>query len=122
MAAFLSDEWLTLLVAADVDLPDCTVDVTVVGAPGGDARWHARIVSGRLTADGGGVPGADVALTLPYDESVAVARGDLDASVVFMRGTMKTAGDPGRLLDVLAGTARPGFRAARDELAAATEF
>ena len=39
-----------------------------------------------------------------------------------MRGKMKTAGDPGRLLDLLAGTASPAFLAVRDELAGATEF
>ena len=36
-----------------------------------------------------------------------MAAGDLDPSVAFMRGRMKTAGDPGLVLDVLAAAAAP---------------
>ncbi|MFI5046473.1 MAG: SCP2 sterol-binding domain-containing protein [Acidimicrobiia bacterium] len=122
MAAFLSDEWFASLAADDVGLSDCKVDVTITGAPGGDARWHVDVVGAHLTAASGTAPRAAVALTLSYDDSVAILRGELEASVAFMQGKMKTAGDPGQLLDVLAATARPGFRTARDELAAATEL
>jgi hypothetical protein len=38
-----------------------------------------------------------------------------------MRGTMKTAGDQGRLLELLAATASPGFAGAREAIAASTE-
>jgi hypothetical protein len=121
MAGFLTDEWFAAVHGDGVELADVTVAVTVVGAPGGDVTWHARVTGGTVSAAPGAVAGADVELTLPYDESVAVLRGELDPSVAFMRGRMKTAGDPGRLLDVLAAMSGPGFRAARERLAAATD-
>ena len=39
-----------------------------------------------------------------------------------MQGRMKTAGDPGKLLDVVAATARPEYRTRREALASHTEF
>jgi hypothetical protein len=42
--------------------------------------------------------------------------------VAFLQGRMKTAGDPGRLLDLLAATARDEYHAARDQLLTRTEF
>ena len=122
MAAFLSDEWFAALHADAVDLDDCMIEITVIGAPPGDVKWHVQVSSGRLDAAGGAAPDAEIVLALPYDDTIAVARGELAPSVAFMRGRMKTAGDPGRLLDVLAATARPEFQASRDALAAATEF
>jgi putative sterol carrier protein len=35
-----------------------------------------------------------------------MAAGELDPSVAFMQGRLKTAGDPGLVLDVLAGAAQ----------------
>ena len=44
---------------------------------------------------------AAVVLTLTPADASAVASGDLDLSVAFMRGTMKMAGDSAVLLHVL---------------------
>ena len=109
-------------VGLGVDFDDVTVEATVTGAPGNDVKWNVQVRGGTVAAAAGGAPGADVSLTLGYDDAVAVLRGDLAPSVAFMRGTMKTAGDQGRLLDLLAATARPGFATAREALAATTEL
>jgi putative sterol carrier protein len=102
---------------------DVRLQVTVTGAPGGDVVWHAVTSGGALTElDAGAVPDADVTLTLPYDDAVAVQRGELDPSVAYMQGRMKTAGDPGKLLDVLAATATPAYARLRTELEAVTDF
>ena len=122
MAAFLSADWFAALHGDSVELDDCTIEITVLGAPDGDVKWHVEVSGGRITAAAGAQPDADIVVTLPYDDTVAVARGELAVSVAFMRGRMKTAGDPGRLLDVLAATARPEYDAARATLSAATEF
>jgi putative sterol carrier protein len=98
------------------------VEVTVLRAPGGDIAWHLTVADGRVVATAGPLPGATVAVTLPYDDTVAVVRGELAPSVAFMQGRMKTAGDPGVLLDLLAATARPAYGVARDDLLADTEF
>ncbi len=122
MAKFLSDEWIAGVHADAPGVAGCRVEITVLGAPDGDVKWHLTAGDDRVEAASGPLPGADVALTIPYDDMVAIARGELEPSVAFMRGRMKTAGDLGRTLDVVGVTARPRYRVAREELAAATEF
>ena len=89
----------------------------------GDVQFHAIVDNGALEAL---VPGplsdAEVSLTLPLDDAVALQRGETEPSVLFMQGRMKTAGDPGKLLDLLARSARPGFAELRDAVGATTEF
>jgi hypothetical protein len=126
-AAFLTDGWFDALTrelpaASARGVADCSVEVTVLRAPGGDVAWHLSVADGGVVAAAGPLPGATVAVTLPYDDMVAVVRGELAPSVAFMQGRMKTAGDPGVLLDVLRATASPAFGAARDDLLASTEF
>ena len=122
MAAFLSDEWLDVVRAAASGLVASGLTVRL-DVTAGDTTFSAVVVDGALeTLTPGGLGDADVSLTLPRDEAVAVAQGTLAPSVVFMQGRMKTAGDPGLLLDLLARSAGADFAAFRDEVAAATEF
>jgi hypothetical protein len=80
-----------------------SVHVLVTGLPDGDASWHARLEDGVVVdVAPGDAPGADVTLTLPAPLAAAVASGSLAPSAAFMQGRMKTAGDPGLVLDVLA--------------------
>jgi hypothetical protein len=122
MAPFLSDEWLAGVRADAPGVAACTVEITVLGTPDGDVKWHLTAGDDRVVAAGGALPGADVALTVPYDDMVAIVRGELDPSVAFMRGRMKTAGHSGRTLDVVAATARPRYHEVREAVAATTEF
>ena len=122
MAKFLSDEWIEAVraSAADVTAGDISVRLEVSA---GDTQFHAVIVDGAVeSVAAGGLSDADVSLTLPIDEATAVAQGELAPSVAFMQGRMKTAGDPGKLLDLLALTARPGFAQFRESVAATTDF
>lgn len=118
MAGFLTEEWIDAVRGVAGELGDVSVECAVTGGPAGDVRLHATPGEVGL----GGSPGAAVSLTVPYAEAVAIARGELEPSVAFMQGRMKTAGDPGRLLDLLAATATAGFRAARERVAGSTEF
>jgi putative sterol carrier protein len=97
---------------------DASVECAITGTPEGEVKLHAS-GSGIGT---GALGDADVSLTLPYSEAVAVARGELEPSVAFMQGRMKTAGDPGRLLDLLAASATPAFRDGLARVGRATEF
>ena len=122
MAAFLSDEWLDAVrvAAAGVAAPGLSVRLEVVA---GDVTFSAVVVDGELRElAGGGLADADVSLTLPLADAVAVQRGELAPSVAFMQGRMKTAGDPGKLLALLERTAGPGYTAFRDAVAAGTTF
>jgi putative sterol carrier protein len=83
------------------------VQVVVTGAPHGDGKWHLRIADGVVAeATAGSVAAPDLTLTVVYADGAAMAAGELDPSVAFMQGRMKTAGDPGLVLDLLAAAAQ----------------
>jgi predicted lipid carrier protein YhbT len=125
LAKFLSDEWLDAVRAhagasAAAGAGDLTVRLHVAV---GDVQFHAIVDHGTLEALASGpLSDADVSLTVPFDDAVALQRGETEASVLFMQGRMKTAGDPGKLLDLLARSARPGFAELRDAVGATTDF
>jgi len=121
VAKFLSDEWLDAVRAnAGGRAGDLSVRLHVAV---GDAQFHAVVVDGALvTLASGPLSDAEVSLTMPLDDAMAAVRGERDPSVLFMQGRMKTAGDPGKLLELLSWTARPGYATMRDAIADATEF
>jgi hypothetical protein len=118
VARFLSAEWLDAVRAAAPSVGDATVACAVTGTPDGEVKLYAK----GAEIGFGGLDDADVSLTLPYPEAVAIAQGEVAPSVAFMRGRMKTAGNPGKLLDLLAATATPAFREGLERIASATEF
>jgi putative sterol carrier protein len=118
VARFLSDEWIDVVRDAGLSVGETTVECAITGSPDGDVKLHAH---GDAVA-GGPATSADVTLTLPYPEAMAITRGELEPSVAFMQGRMKTAGDPGRLLDLLAATATAAFRDGLARVGSATEF
>jgi hypothetical protein len=107
VSEFLSDEWITGLAGTGrAPGSTATVQVVVGGTPAGDVKFHLTVVDGVVVAAGAGnLPGAEVSLTIPHAEAQAVLAGNLDPNVAFMRGRMKTAGDPGLLLHLLSATA-----------------
>ncbi|CAN5686246.1 hypothetical protein BH10ACT1_BH10ACT1_01790 [soil metagenome] len=128
MAAFLSQEWLDAQVAASRSWPEVpglavTIQQVVPGAPDGEVRFVAVVADGRLASATLGVDAeAELTLTTKFPEAKALAAGELDANVAFMRGRIKVAGPTGPLLRLLAATKDPAHRAAQAELAAATTF
>jgi hypothetical protein len=107
VAEFLSDGWIASWVGRGSSPgPSGSVQVVVTGAPGGDGKWHLLLDDGVVTEAAAGTrPAPDLTLTIGYPEGEAMAAGDLDPSVAFMQGRMKTAGDPGLVLDLLAAAA-----------------
>jgi putative sterol carrier protein len=106
VSEFLSDEWIAALEGTGAAPgPSATVQVVVGGTPAGDVKFHLAVTDGVVTA---AAPGnnskADVSLTIPHADAQAMLAGELDPNVAFMRGRMKTAGDPGLLLDLLSAT------------------
>ncbi len=110
VAEFLSDEWIASMVGrGTAPGTSGTVQIVVTGAPAGDGKWHLALDNGVVAEAAAGTrPAPDLTLTVGYDEGAAMAAGDLDPSVAFMRGRMKTAGDPGLVLEVLAAASSTG--------------
>jgi hypothetical protein len=118
MPRFLSPEWIDVVRDATPSIGTVSVECSVVGGPDGEVKFHA----GAGGVAPGGLADAAVALTLPYADAVAIVRGELQPSVAFMQGRMKTAGNPGTVLEILAATARAPFRDAIERIAGHTEF
>jgi putative sterol carrier protein len=118
VAQFLSAEWLDTVRAAAPSVGEASVECAVTGSPDGEVKLYAK----GTEIGFGGAADADISLTLPYAEAIAIARGELEPSVAFMQGRMKTAGDPGKLLDLLAATATAAFQTGLEQVASSTEF
>jgi putative sterol carrier protein len=103
MAEFPTAEWFAELTGAGAAPgPSLTVQLVITGGPGGDVQAHVRIDDGEVAAAAiGGEAAADVTLTAPAADAAAMAARTLDPNVAFMQGRMKTAGDPGLLLELL---------------------
>ncbi len=116
MAEWLSEVWLKEVAAQAGARPQVsgangTVSVAITGAPGGEVSYHWSYRDG-LPGDGGvgSVPDASLLLTIAYSDAQAVASGEVEPSVAFMRGRLKASGDGGLLLGVLRSTATDNYR------------
>ncbi|MDQ6838745.1 MAG: SCP2 sterol-binding domain-containing protein [Actinomycetota bacterium] len=111
MAEWLSPAWVEESTRAIESWPfageappaPVALTVTVTGGPQGDATyvrhwWPAHGVEERA-----------LALTVAFPEARALLAGQVSPSVAFMRGRLKTSGDHGAALDVLAASSRPPF-------------
>src|ERR1700759_2249350 len=103
MAEFPSADWFAELSGAGAAPgPSLGVQLVITGGPDGDLQAYLRIDDGVVAlATIGSDPAADVTLTAPAADAAAMAAGTLDPNVAFMQGRMKTAGDPGLLLELL---------------------
>lgn len=129
MARHLSQEWLDegrRLAADQPERPGASADIqyVVTGAPDGDVRYWWIVQDGRLIDSQLGDLGerADFTLTMPYEVSLAIAKGELDPNVAFMQGRMKCAGDVGKLMQLIPITGSPEYRTLQDELRVVTDF
>ena len=98
MAAFLTDEWFALVLDAAASWPSRpgvggALQCVVASAPAGKLQFVVRVVDGRI-ADitmGKSEP-VDCTLQVSYAHACALARGELDREVAYMRGDLKIDG------------------------------
>jgi hypothetical protein len=129
MVRFLSPEWVERQRELLAELPGeageggATVRVqhVVTGGPDGDVTYHLAYRGGRVSDGGlGADPDAEVVLTTVHEVAAAIAAGDVEPSVAFMQGRLKTEGPTSRLLPLLALTQTEAYQAAADRLRAET--
>ncbi len=121
MAAWRSEEWLAAAGPLEGLAPagwSGTFQVTVTGGVEGETRCHLVIDGGRVVGGAEGSADApDVTFTITGSDAGAVRNGQLDPTVAFMQGRLKTAGDPGAVLALLGAWSSPAGRRARARLA-----
>ena len=124
---FPTHDWLRGTIAAWTDVSaspgfDFRVQWVIPKAPEGDSAYTLTITDGRVTdAVPGTDAGADITLTLPYEQARDIQRGQADPSVLYMQAQLKTAGDNRTVLRYLELLASPPGVAAQHALAALTE-
>lgn len=128
MARWLTQEWLDDLVSRGRDLAEvagasASLQYMVKGDGHGGATSYYWIISdGRLLeARLGELPGADVTLSMSYEDARRAHAGELDAAAAVMQGRIKTAGDMAKLIRLLPVITSPQFARLQEEVRGATD-
>jgi putative sterol carrier protein len=128
MAKYLSQEWLDESRELAKDQPErpgasAKMQYAVSGGPDGDVKYYWVLENGRLLESQlGDIADADFTMSMTFDDSVAIAKGELDANAAFMQGRMKVAGNMGKLMALMPLTMSPEYKALQEKVRDITEF
>ncbi len=128
MAKYLSQDWLDEGKQLAQDFPErpgatARMQYVVTGGPDGDVKYFQVIDNGKMQESTiGEDPNAEFTLTLTYDDSVKVQKGELDANAAFMQGRMKVTGNMGKLMSLMPLTQSPEYKAIQEKIKAVTDF
>ena len=128
MSKYLTQEWLDesrKLAEGQPERPGASarMQYVVTGGPEGDIKYFWVLENGKLAqSELGSLDDADFTMTLTYDDSVKVQKGELDANAAFMQGRMKVSGNMGKLMQLMPLTNSPEYRALQDQVRDFTDF
>ena len=128
MPKYLSQEWLddvTKMAQGQPDRPGASarMQYVVTGGPEGDIKYYWVLENGKLLESKvGELPDPDFTMSLSYDDSVKIQKGELDANAAFMQGRMKVTGNMGKLMQLMPLTMSPEYQALGEKVRAITEF
>jgi len=128
VAKYLTQEWLDESRELAKDQPErpgasAKMQYVVSGGPDGDVKYYWVLENGKLLESSlGEIADADFTLASTYDDSVAIAKGELDANAAFMQGKMKVTGNMGKLMQLMPLTMSPEYQALGEKVRAITEF
>jgi alkyl sulfatase BDS1-like metallo-beta-lactamase superfamily hydrolase len=125
---YLSQEWLDVTKDMAGDQPErpgasAKMQYVVTGGAGGDISYYWVLENGKLLESKlGTLDDAEVTLTQSYDDSVKVAKGELDANAAFMQGKVKVTGNLAKLMALLPLTNAPEYKVLQTKIKEITEF
>jgi alkyl sulfatase BDS1-like metallo-beta-lactamase superfamily hydrolase len=128
MAKYLSQEWLDQGLKLSESQPErpgasARMQYVVTGAPEGDIKYFWVLENGKLQESSlGEMSDPDFTMTMTYDDSVKVQKGELDANAAFMQGRVKVAGNMGKLMTLMPLTMSPEYKQLQDQIRDLTEF
>jgi putative sterol carrier protein len=128
MAKYMTQEWLDearKLAEGQPERPGASAKMQYVltGGPDGDVKYYWVLENGKLLESKlGELPDVDFTMTLSYDDSVKVQKGELDANAAFMQGRMKVTGNMGKLMQLMPLTNSPEYKALQEDIANVTDY
>jgi putative sterol carrier protein len=128
VAKYLTQEWLDQSRELAKDQPErpgssAKMQYVVTGGPEGDIKYYWVLENGKLLESQlGEIADPDFTMTSTYEDSVAIAKGTLDANAAFMQGKMKVAGNTGKLMTLLPLTMSPEYKALQEQIRGLTEY
>ena len=128
MSKYLTQEWIDETRALAESQPErpgasARMQYVVTGGPDGDIKYYWILQDGKLLESSlGDAPDPDFTMTLSYDDSVKVQKGELDANAAFMQGRMKVAGNMAKLMQLMPLTNSPEYKALQEEVRKVTDF
>ena len=128
MTKYLSQEWLDRargLATRQPERPGATARIQwLIGkGPDGDIAYWWQLDNGHLVDSAlGKLDEPDITLSLSYEDSVKIQKGELDANAAFMQGRMKAAGNMATFLQLLPITNSPEYQALQAELRELAEY
>jgi alkyl sulfatase BDS1-like metallo-beta-lactamase superfamily hydrolase len=128
MPKYLSQEWLDeghKLAASQPERPGATarMQYVVTGGPDGDVKYYWILENGQLQESQlGELADADFTMTMSYEDSSKVQKGELDANAAFMQGRVKVTGNMAKLMSLLPLTNAPEYKQLQEEINAITDY
>ena len=128
MAKYLTQEWLDQGIKLADSQPErpgasARMQYIVTGGPEGDIKYYWVLENGKLKESSlGEIADADFTMTMTYDDSVKVQKGELDANAAFMQGRVKVAGNMGKLMTLMPLTMSPEYKQLQEQIKDLTEF
>ena len=128
MPKWLSQEWLDeskKLAESQPERPGASarMQYVVSGGPDGEIKYYWILENGKLLESSlGQLDDADFTMSLTYEDSVKVQKGELDANAAFMQGRMKVTGNMGKLMSLMPLTQSPEYKAIQEKIREVTDF
>jgi alkyl sulfatase BDS1-like metallo-beta-lactamase superfamily hydrolase len=128
MPKYLTQEWLDQgkkLAEGQPERPGATATMqyVVTGSPEGDIKYYWVLENGKLKESKlGELPDAEITMTLTYDDSVKVQKGELDANAAFMQGRLKASGNMAKLMQLMPLTNSPEYKQLQEDIRGITEY
>ena len=128
MAKYLTQEWLDIGKELSQEFPErpgatARMQFVTTGAPEGDVSYYQVLENGKILESVLGTdPNADFTITSTYDDSVKIAKQELDANAAFMQGRMKVTGNMGKLMSLMPLTQSPEYKAIQEKIRGITDY
>lgn len=130
MPKYLTQEWLDSQRELAQEFPErpgatARLQYHVLGGPEGDVHYYWVVDNGNLQESSvGDDPDAEITLSMSYEDSVKMQKGELDANAAFMQGRIKVVpgSNMGKLMSLLPLTQSPEYKSIVAKVDAITDY